>query len=165
MISKFMRPYYLDASALVKLVIDEKYSDRVRAYIHTADCSWRVCTSLCFSEALGVLKRKLNEGDISKNSYVSGARRLISMVRESVVEVLKADFTSHSAFADAERMVNEYKLDFTDAFQLVSCKSSWSDLGSLSQPILVTADGPLSKAAQKEGVRYWYCRETHRPTC
>ena len=155
----------LDASALVKLVVDEEYSVIVKAYIHTPDCSWRVCTSLCFSEAMGALKQKLKRREISEKVYVLGARNLISMVRRSELEVLKADFTSHSAFADAERMAKEHRIDFIDAFQLVSCRSSWSHLGPSSQPLLVTADGPLSKAAREEGIKCWYCRETHRPTC
>jgi len=89
----------------------------------------------------------------------------MSMVRNNSLEVLKDDFISHSAFADAEKMAANYSIDFIDAFQLVSCKSSWADLASPSKPILVTADGPLFKAAEKEGVKCWYCRETHQPTC
>ena len=165
MTNKSLQPYYLDASALVKLVVDEPYSDRLRAYIYTPECSWRVCTSLCFAEAMGVLKRKQKNDDISQKAYVEGARRLMSMVRENRLEVLKDYFISHSDFAYAEKIANEYSIDFIDAFQMVSCKSSWDDLASPSKPVLVTADGALTKVAEKEGVKFWYCRETHQPKC
>jgi predicted nucleic acid-binding protein len=159
------RPHYLDASVLVKLVLDEDYSDRVRGYINASERSWRVCTSFCYSEAFGALKLKYKRGEISEKAYIAGSRSLVRLARDNRIEVLAGDFLSHQAFAEAERMVTAYGIDFIDAFQLISSKDSWSHLASPSQPILVTADGPLAKAAKGEDLRFWYVRETREPTC
>ena len=160
-----LRPHYLDASAMVKLVIDEDYSARVRSYMFEPERSWRVCTSFCFAEALGALKLRNKRGELSDEGYLSGSRKLIHLVRNKSVEVLEGDFSSFTAFAEAERIVKDYSIDFLDAFQLVSVKDSWGHLAPPSQPLLVTADSALSKAAEGEGVKYWYCRETHQPKC
>jgi len=160
-----LRPNYLDASVLVKLVIDEEYSSRVRAYVFAAAQSWRVCTTYCFVEALGALKRRHARGCLSDRSYVAGSRRLVRLTKDDSIRLIEENFPTAASFPEAEKMVRTYGIDFLDAFQLISVKDSWRYLASPSQPILVTADGPLSKAASKEGVKCWYCRETHRPTC
>ena len=49
---------YFDASAAVKLVLDEQGFQNVRS--HFAGHFRHYMTSLCFAEALGVLKRKLD---------------------------------------------------------------------------------------------------------
>lgn len=53
---KFIRIHYLDASAIVKLVLDETGSAELRQYFDK-ESNFTV-TSLCFAEALGVLKVK-----------------------------------------------------------------------------------------------------------
>jgi predicted nucleic acid-binding protein len=159
--SSSLRPHYLDASALVKLVVDEEYSSRVRAHVETQ--SWRVCTSYCFVEALGALKLKKERGELSERAYTAASRRLIGTVRSSRIKILGDIPSSSVAFAEAERMVKAYNIDFLDAFQIISIKDSWHYLAAPSKPILITADNKLSKAATKEGIKSWYCRETRRP--
>jgi predicted nucleic acid-binding protein len=150
---------------MVKLVVDEDYSSRVRNYMFEPERSWRVCTSFCFAEALGALKLRNKRGELSDKGYLAGSRKLIRLVREQSVKVLEGDFSSLATFAEAERIVKDHEIDFLDAFQLLSVKNSWRHLASSSQPLLVTADGDLSKAAESEGVKCWYCRETHQPKC
>lgn len=164
MCKQVLRPHYLDASVLVKLVVDEKYSDRVRKYIFfNPICSWRICTSYCFAEALGVLKRKNYKEELSNKGYLAASRQLIRLVSQETLEIQEWDFSSLNAFAEAERMVKAYKIDFLDAFQIISVRESWSQLAKKSQPTLATADRGLAKAAEKEGIEFWYCRETNQP--
>jgi len=160
-----LRPNYLDASTLVKLVIEEEYSSRVRAYVFAPAQSWRVCTAYCFAEALGALKLRHKRGDLSDGGYIAGSRRLLRLAKEDSVRLIEGDFPTTASFREAEKMVRTHSIDFLDAFQLISVKGSWRHLASPSQPILVTADAALSRAAEKEGVKCWYCRETHRPKC
>ena len=160
-----LMPHYLDASVLVKLVVDEDCSSLVRDYMFDPGRSWRVCTSFCFAEAVGVLKSKNKRKKLSYEGYLAGSRKLIQLVRNESILVLEGDYSSLVAFAEAERIVKNYGIDFLDAFQLLSVKNSWKYLASPSQPILVTADGDLSKAAEGEGVKCWHCRETHQPKC
>ena len=162
---KALRPNYLDASALVKLVIDEEYSPRVRAFVFAPEQSWRVCTIYCFVEALGALKRQHAQGQLSERSYIAGSRRLVRLAKNDYIKLIEGDFPSAASFTEAEKMVKTHGIDFLDAFQLISVKGSWRYLASPSQPILVTADGKLSEAAEKEGLKCWYCRETHGPKC
>jgi predicted nucleic acid-binding protein len=163
MCKQVLRPLYLDASVLVKLVFDEDYSDRVRKYIFDPVCSWRICTSYCFAEALGVLKRKNQKKELSNKGYLVASRQLIRLVSQETLEIQEGEFYSLNAFAEAERMVTAYEIDFLDAFQIISVRESWSQLAKKSQPILVTADRDLAKAAEKERIEFWYCRETNRP--
>ena len=72
---------------------------------------------------------------------------------------------SFEVFSESERIFNEYNVDFVDAFQIVTVSRSWPMLGGKSVPLLVTADGALSKAATSEGIKVWYCRETRAPCC
>jgi predicted nucleic acid-binding protein len=150
---------------LVKLAVDEDYSARVRSYVFAPSQSWRVCTSYCFVESLGALKLKHRRGELSERAYIAGNRRLMRLVKDDTLRILPGDFPHLSAFAEAERMVKTYGIDFLDAFQLISVRESWGYLAPPSQPILVTADGDLANAAKHETLLVWYCRETHRPTC
>lgn len=155
-----LRPYYLDASVLVKLVVDELESAAARTYVFSPDRSWRICTSFCFIEAFGALKLKNKRRGLSDNGYVVGCRKLLRLVQEEKVKMIEVTMSSSSTLAECERLVSAYTIDFLDAFQLVSVKSSWPQLATPSQPILVTADGDLAKAAEREGIEYWLCRNT-----
>ena len=67
---------YLDASALVKLVIDEGDHQEVRSifYSDTNFCA----TSLCLAEALGVIKNKWNRSLITEEQYFKSTRELLT---------------------------------------------------------------------------------------
>jgi hypothetical protein len=70
---------YLDASAAVKLVLDEPGSDSLRQYFNT-DGGFRI-TSLCLGEALGVLKYKWCRGQLSEKDYFDKCYVLLAYVR------------------------------------------------------------------------------------
>jgi predicted nucleic acid-binding protein len=160
-----LRPNYFDASAMVKLVVEEEFSDRVRSYAFAPSQSWRLCTSYCLVEALNVLKAKANREELSNRAYIAGSRRLVSLVKTETVRLVQTNFSFFDSFADAERQVRSYKIDFLDAFQLISINTSWSYLAPPSRPLLITADCKLAQAAEMEGIHAWFCRETHRPKC
>src|SRR5437667_9077529 len=70
---------YLDASAAVKLVLDEPPgSDRVTKYFH--EHSGFHITSLCLAEALGVLKREVLKPSM-KEQYFRKCSDLLAYVR------------------------------------------------------------------------------------
>ena len=64
---KLIRTFFFDASAIVKILVDEPGSRRIRevyggtAQIHT---SW-----VLIAEALGVLKRKWQRGALDERQY------------------------------------------------------------------------------------------------
>lgn len=65
--------HYLDASATVKLFVEEDGSDILRNYFN--DRSVFQTISLCFAEALGALKVK-NRKNLSGEPYLSASEEL-----------------------------------------------------------------------------------------
>lgn len=53
----YFKANYLDASAIIKILVDEDGSSEIQKYFRTGGSNFYM-TSLCFSEALGVLKVK-----------------------------------------------------------------------------------------------------------
>ena len=160
-----LRPNYFDASAMVKLVIDEEFSDRVRSYAFQPTQSWRLCTSYCFVEAINVLKAKSNRKEISNRSYMAGSRRLARLITTGQVRLVETDFSFLDSFVSAERLVRLHGIDFLDAFQLISINNSWSNLAPPHRPLFITADSKLAQSAEKEGIQAWLCRDTPSPKC
>ena len=66
---------YLDASALVKLVVDEGDHETVRSFFQS-NANFG-STSLCIVEALGVIKAKWAYGRISEENYFAATRSLV----------------------------------------------------------------------------------------
>jgi predicted nucleic acid-binding protein len=150
---------YLDASAAVKLVLDEPGSDNLRNYFD--EHSGFQITSLCFSEALSVLKSKWQRKRISMKDYFDKCYLLLAYVRgkPKSIHVDDIQLSDLSVFTETEQIAKRYDLDFSDALQLVTIKQrlGLGMLGGRSKPLLITADGPLACAAEREGIRVWNC--------
>ena len=155
-----IRTHYLDASAIVKLLLDEVGSDVLRAYL--APYATQVTTSLCFAEALGVLKAKHAHKHISREHYLAACEELMAHIRCSTLTIEDIGITERAVFDEVERCARAHALDLSDACQLVTVRSgALSTLEGDSRPILVTADRRLAEAARREGVRAWDC--LHEP--
>jgi predicted nucleic acid-binding protein len=147
---------HLDASAAVKLVIPEPPgSDHVRAYFKGR--SGFYITSLCLAEALGVLKRKLLRGEISRDQYFVACYVLLAYVRKpgKRIEIDETELTDPDAFMRAEELSRRHNLDLSDSLQLVSLKfGKFRLFGHESKTVLITADGDLESSQQRrtEGV-------------
>ena len=153
---------YLDASALVKLVIDEGDHQEVRSifYSDTNFCA----TSLCLAEALGVIKNKWNRSLITEEQYFKSTRELIISAWGKKIEVDDIDLFTPESQQAVETLARKYKLDLSDALQLETIKQgTYSHLGPNSASLLITADEKLAKAAKTEGIRSWNCIKTSLP--
>jgi predicted nucleic acid-binding protein len=141
---------YLDASAIVKILLKEEYSDIIKKYF--ADNSNFHTTSFCFVEALGVLKREYRKKRISEEEYLNGCDYFIAMVADKRLEVEEPKLTLVDIFRKTEKLVKKYRVDLIDAFQMVTIKE-----GALSamKPRLITADNKLAKSAAVEGIDVW----------
>ncbi len=147
---------YLDASALVKLVVDEADSQPMRAFFNsnTNFCA----TSLCLAEALGVLKGKWGRNQITTDQYFSATRQLVIEARGKRIEIDDLGLVNPSVHAEVERMAKKHGLDLSDALQLLTIlRGRYSVLGPNSASVLVTADCPLARAANAERIRVWNC--------
>jgi predicted nucleic acid-binding protein len=153
---EWAKAHYLDASALVKLVVDEGNCQPLRTFFNsnTSFCA----TSLCLSEALGVLKRKWSRKQINFDEYFAGIRELIIHGWSKRVEIDDLGLLNPIVQADVELIAKKHQLDFSDALQLLTIlKGRYSVLGSNSQSVLITADHKLATAASAEGIRVWNC--------
>jgi predicted nucleic acid-binding protein len=153
----FLRPHYLDASALVKLVVDEEHAGRIRSYfdeyatLHTFHA-----TSVCVAEALSCLKVKyLYRKGLTQPQYLRACNILLSYLREGRISVMQSELENTVVFGRTITLAEKYGLDVSDAFQIVTVSQMCSSLGPERAPVLVTADNELAHAAQAEGLKVW----------
>ena len=152
--------HYLDASALVKLLVDEDGSTAVRTYLKSH--ATRLVTSLCFAESLGALKAKHTRKLLSTNQYLSACEELMAHLRNETLVVEDIGISQRETYDEVEHYAKKHSLDISDAFQLVTLRRGLlSSLEGASRPILVTADEALAKAAKSEGFRAWNCMHDH----
>ena len=157
---KTVKVYYLDASALVKLFIDENGSETLRKHVKK---SVNFCaTSFCLGEALGVMKRDYFNKPKANNykKYLQKCRGLMVGGLGGKIEVEEMCITKGYHFVkwieEAEAFVGKYKIDFVDALQLVTLlRGQYAHFAGGSKSILITADEGLAKAATGENVRVW----------
>ncbi len=147
---------YLDASALVKLVVEEGDSQPVRDFFN-ANPSF-CTTSLCLAEAFGVLKGKWARNKIETDEYFAATRRLIIDAWGKRIEIDDVGIVNPPVHAEVEQMARKHGLDLSDALQLVTIlRGRYSVLARNSATVLITADGKLATAASSEGIRVWNC--------
>lgn len=157
-----IRTHYLDASALVALFVPEEESPKLRRYVdqHAVFAS----TSICFAEALGVLKRKFAKKQMLQEEYLSACEELIATIRSEDIQVEDVGISQRDVFDRVEIIARKYALDISDAFQLFTLKvGSFSAFQGDSAPMLITADRELAIAARKEGLRVWDCANDPAP--
>ncbi len=116
-------------------------------------------TSLCFGEALGVLKRKWRYKEISQNEYVNEAHMLRAWITGRVVKLLPIDITDLPTFYEAADLSRKYAIDLSDSLQIVALKRS-----GLADAVLITTDGDLVKATRTESLAAWNCVHEKAPS-
>ena len=156
-----VRTHYLDASALVKLVIAEDHAEKLRAYCGRALLA---TTSLCFGEALGVLKGKWTHGRLTQEAYLAACEDLFARVRNNSLEIEDTPLLSGNSqelranYEKIEKLAQKHSLDISDALQLLTLRSgTYSRLEGTARASLVTADCKLARAAKAEGMPAWDC--------
>jgi len=147
-----------DASALIKVFVNESGSDIVREYFCNRSPT-KYTTPFCFYESLNVLKVKwLYRNEITKSEYTEAAFKLVAWYEASTRYANDIDLKQPSVFSKVREITVRHSLDISDAFQIISVKEGYfSHLTNDSQTVLVTADKLLAKAAKTEGIKSWYC--------
>lgn len=148
-----MRLYFLDASALTKLVIQEKGSRELRELCRTS--SVIRTTWLSLAETYGVIKRRWRREKWQKSVYF---KKLFDL-QKNIQQRIKLDSSINlkdKDFREVRRVLNQYSLDFSDALHIVMLKSGfYASLAGTSKPVLVAADKRLLRAAKSEGIVVW----------
>ena len=160
---KHIKANHLDASAAVKLVLQERGSEQLRS--HLPDRPSFYITSVCLAEALGVFKRKRLRDEISEKQYLTACHLLLGYLRNPPrIHVDEIELSSVDIFAKAEEIARRHKLDLSDSLQLVSVKHGRSSSFIPGfKTVFITADRALASAATAEGLRVWNCEEEAAP--
>jgi len=120
----------------------------------------QVHDTFCYFETLSVLKMKWLRGDIARKEYFDAAFAVTVWFQASSRKISDLDITNPSIFIRMRELVDRHEIDVSDAFQILSIKEGYfAPLINDSSTLLVTADRRLAKAAEKEGIRTWYCLE------
>jgi predicted nucleic acid-binding protein len=153
--------YFLDASALVKVFIRERGSFQLRAVLAKEQPFYT--TSLCFGEALGVMKRKRfleKPARLTQDEYENAINFLRSYVKDNVIKLddEPSNLTNFHVFSEAADLSRKYQVDISDALQLV-----WLLRCGIIGVTLVTADRKLAEAARTEKISVWNCEDDPPP--
>lgn len=164
MSSDSVRACFFDASALVKLCVDEPSSDEVRAFFSSE--ATKYTTSFCFYEALNILKSKWrNQGKLSRNEYLNTCFRLTTWFASTDRWVKNLEITDAVALGKACDLAVKHELDMSDALQLITVKEGYfSRCCAGSKTVFVTADKKLADVALKDhGLLVWCVLEQPPP--
>ena len=153
--------YYLDASALVRLVVDEPGANDVREYFNanTGACA----TFVSFVEALRVLKRKWH-GNWQDSDYRKAVEDLQIPVYGEKLELDDISLANPVIFREVAVFSKLHNLDFADALQLYAIKKGkYSPFTAGSNTRFISADGDLVRAARSNMVFTWECSKDGSP--
>ena len=160
------RAVCLDASVLVKLRIEEPYSQQVRDWCSSEHGAYT--TPFCFYEALNIFKSKWKfQGKIVHSEYVSACNSLIAwfggISRRGLVK--DPELTSHEAFSSVREIATSTGLDFSEV-ALTRARARLADNGHVelkhwdmrTEPIegsydLVVAMGVITSLYRPRDVR------------
>ncbi len=150
--------YFLDASALVKLVLLEEGSGVLKSFVERAGPFYT--TSLCFGEALGVIKsrRFRRHPEIDQAAYIRATHYLRSQLVSGIFKIQEADLIDNAVFFQAADLSDKYGIDLSDALQILTVARSHT-VGAT----LITADEGLARAARAEGHTVWDCQRESPP--
>jgi predicted nucleic acid-binding protein len=155
-----IRIHFLDASAIIKLLIREAGSGELWDYLKGQSNFYT--TSLCFGESMGRFKSKYLK--LNGNGYLFASNELLSMLSTGEINIEEPDIKHQDVIKEVEEICVKYGLDVADAFQIVTLKRSFKDVGiGESKPILITADSGLAAAARAENLRVWNCETEPAP--
>lgn len=154
------------------MVLDEQGSAELRQYFERE--SIFTATSLCFAEALGLLKvRRFYQKGMTDKQYFSGCDDLMAYVAEGSIEIEDIEVKDRSVFDEVETLTRKYKagkpkdktIDISDAFQIASVKRNYFPRfpNTDSKPILIAGDQALANAARDEELRVWNCMNEPPP--
>lgn len=169
---------YLDASALVKLVADDRDEEpgreAVREYYHS-NANMKA-TPYCVAETLSVFKRKYLTKKISRKEYKNYVKAFLERVIGANLSIEEPQSLEHigtgapilatlGLLSEAERLLDKYDLDFVDCVQIVEIlHGRYSHLCGDCQSILITADRDLAEVARAEGAKVWECTSEPPPS-
>jgi predicted nucleic acid-binding protein len=159
----YARASFFDASALVKLYVQEERSGLVRKYFNQE--ATKYTTSFCFYEALSILKTKWRSRSIlTQDQYLEACFRLTAWFANNERWIRNPDLTDVETLFAAKVLAKSHMLDMSDALQLVVLKNGYfSGFASGSATVFVTADRELAMVADSIGLKTWNVMDSEAP--
>ena len=157
-----IRSRYLDASAAVKLVVNEIGSVALREYFEGGDPFY--ITSPCALEVFSVLKVKhFYRKELSREEYFSASYAFSAYLRDAIC-VERFDFHTPAVFFEVEEVARRHNFDLVDAIQLYTLlRGRFANYAGQHKSLLITADENLAAAARIEGIEVWDCTQESPP--
>ena len=133
---------YLGASSLIKLYIEEIYSDVVKEWVEQAEIV--VTCRVAFTEVISAIDVRFRDNDISKKDYALVTKKF----SEDWVNFATVDFDEF----ETGRLIRKYGLKRLDAINLSAAKLIKNNLDDISL-YFSSASTELCRAAAAEGLR------------
>ena len=141
-----MTSVYLDTSALIKLYIEEKGTERIARIVEEADDGRLVILHLTPIEARSAIRRREREGDIA----TADADRVLREIEDDASSLFLMQPSTSAVMEEAARLIDRHPLRAYDALQLAGCLVVRQGMPG---PItFVCADARLCEAADGEGL-------------
>lgn len=131
---------YLDTSSLVKIFVEEEFSDPIRDWVAAAEAV--LTCRVAYPEALSAFRRRRQEGGIKADEY----RRLITGFQRQWRDIASLDFDE----LHAGRLVQKHGLRGFDAVHLASALSVLA-VTRTATLAFSSFDKALARAAANEG--------------
>ena len=159
----FKRPYFLDTTALIKLVKPEPGSEYMRSLVEAGE-GFLYTSQLAVVEAAGVLKREwlsdlkratTHEENLAVFQRYEKRLRDLYFSHLRGIRVLPSAFDDRGAVWNALREIREKRkkvdvIDLLHVYQLLTEK--FSTPGGQSPPVLVSSDSDLKAYCDSEGI-------------
>lgn len=133
---------YLGASSLVKLYVEEKYSDVVREWVKEAEIV--TTCRIAYTEMISALDLRLKQNDLSKSEY----EHIMKRFSQDWLNFAIIDFDDR----EAGLLVKKYGLKRFAAIHLSAVKLIKKEHHDISLSFS-SSDENLCKAAASEGLR------------
>jgi uncharacterized protein len=139
--------YFLESSALAKLFVQERGSERLIALVEPLTQAQKLVSSLSAVEVHSAIRRRERAGDLSP---------AVAAESLGIVEVEFAQMTEQpvnaSVIDTAKQFIDRHPLRALDAIQLAACWTARAVTG-ITDIIFVASDHALLAAAAAEGLQ------------
>ena len=141
-----MASFYLDASALLKLYVEEEGTTKVLSLARGDEENRLVILDLTPVEARSAIRRREREDDIPG----SDASLILKQIEEDRVSLFLIQPSGSEVIEEAARLLDRHPLKAYDAIQLAGCLAA--RYGVPPPVTFVCADARLCDAARLEGL-------------
>jgi predicted nucleic acid-binding protein len=147
-----MEVYLWDASALVKVFINEKGSGEAKKLFHSLNVSHWV-TEHTKAEILGILKRKWLKGKLNDDGYFGSIVSVYDYYRK--LHICSVSLENYNYLKNAISIIEKYNnIDLIDAAPIVGISHGiYSTFDYESGSYLITADNDLAAVAQEYKIK------------